>query len=288
MTNTASTDIESIDQIIEAPRVLVTIDNHVAHVRLNRADKMNALDNAMFEGIVAAGEQIKQDANVRAVVLSGEGRAFCAGLDMGNFAKMAKGNSDSTAEVSGDKEGRLEKRTHGIANRAQYVSWVWRELQVPVIAALHGVALGAGCQISIGADMRYAAPGTKLSIMELKWGLVPDMGATPFLQKLVGDDVARELTYTNRICLAEEAKELGLVTRVCDNPIEEALKVAAEIADRNPAAIRAAKRLLNNAPFEGAAQTLLAESVEQDAIIGSTNQVEAVMANLEKREPKFS
>ena len=275
------------EQTSEAPRVLIDIENHVAHVRLNRAEKMNALDNAMFEAIVAAGEQLKADTNVRAVVLSGEGRAFCAGLDMGNFANMAKGDSNTAAEVSGD-QGRLEKRTHGVANRAQYVSWVWRELQVPVIAALHGVALGGGCQISVGADMRYAAPGTKLCIMELRWGLVPDMGATPFLQKILGDDVARELTYTNRVILAEEAKELGLVTRVCENPVEEALKVAAEIANRNPAAIRAAKRLLNNAPFEGAAETLLAESVEQDAIIGSPNQVEAVMANLEQREPKFS
>jgi enoyl-CoA hydratase/carnithine racemase len=275
------------EQTSEAPRVLIDIENHVAHVRLNRAEKMNALDNAMFEAIVAAGEQLKADTNVRAVVLSGEGRAFCAGLDMGNFANMTKGDSNTAAEVTGD-QGRLEKRTHGIANRAQYVSWVWRELQVPVIAALHGVALGGGCQISVGADMRYAAPGTKLCIMELRWGLVPDMGATPFLQKLLGDDVARELTYTNRVILAEEAKELGLVTRVCENPVEEALKVAAEIADRNPAAIRAAKRLLNNAPFESAAETLLAESVEQDAIIGSPNQVEAVMANLEQREPKFS
>jgi enoyl-CoA hydratase/carnithine racemase len=275
------------EQTSEAPRVLIDIENHVAHVRLNRAEKMNALDNAMFEAIVAAGEQLKADTNVRAVVLSGEGRAFCAGLDMGNFANMAKGDSNTAAEVTGD-QGRLEKRTHGIANRAQYVSWVWRELQVPVIAALHGVALGGGCQISVGADMRYAAPGTKLCIMEMRWGLVPDMGATPFLQKLLGDDVARELTYTNRVILAEEAKELGLVTRVCENPVEEALKVAAEIADRNPAAIRAAKSLLNNAPFEGAAETLLAESVEQDAIIGSPNQVEAVMANLEQREPKFS
>jgi len=123
--------------------------------------------------------------------------------------------------------------------------------------------------------------------MEMSWGLVPDMGATPFLQKLLGDDVAREPTYTNRVILAEEAQELGLVTRVCENPVKEALKIAAEIADRNPAAIRAAKRLLNNAPFERPAETLMAESVEQDAIIGSPNQVEAVMANLEKRTPKF-
>jgi enoyl-CoA hydratase/carnithine racemase len=283
MTSTLSTDPTS-----EAPRVLIDIKDHVAHVRLNRADKMNALDNAMFKALVAAGEQLKQDENVRAVVLSGEGRAFCAGLDMGSFANMVKGDSNAAADVSGDSEGRLEKRTHGIANRSQYVSWVWREMPVPVIAALHGVAYGGGCQISVGADMRYAAPGTKLCIMEMKWGLVPDMGATPFLQKLVGDDVARELTYTNRVILAEEAKDLGLVTRVCENPVEEALRVATEIASRNPSAIRAAKRILNKAPFEGPAETLLAESVEQDGIIGSTNQVEAVMANLENRAPKFS
>ncbi|XOV89878.1 MAG: crotonase/enoyl-CoA hydratase family protein [Pseudomonadota bacterium] len=272
----------------EAPRVLVDIKDHVAHVRLNRPDKMNALDNAMFEGIVAAGEQLKQDPSVRAIVLSGEGRAFCAGLDMGNFASMAKGPGEGGSGKPTEGGGRLAQRTHGIANRAQYVSWVWREMPVPVIAALHGVAFGGGCQISVGADMRYAAPGTKICIMEMKWGLVPDMGATPYLQKLVGDDVARELTYTNRIILAEEAKALGLVTRVCEDPIAEALQVAAEIASRNPDAIRAAKRILNNAPYESAAETLLAESVEQDNIIGSRNQVEAVKANMEQRAPEFS
>ena len=177
MTSTLNTDAA-----LEAPRVLIDIEDHVAHVQLNRADKMNALDNAMFEAIVAAGEQLKQNKDVRAIVLSGQGRAFCAGLDMGSFANMAKSNSSTAAEVTGDAEGRLEKRTHGIANRAQYVSWLWREMPVPVIAALHGVAYGGGCQISIGADMRYAAPGMKLCIMEMKWGLVPDMGATPFLQ----------------------------------------------------------------------------------------------------------
>ncbi len=278
----------SLNTGVEAPRVLIDIKDHVAHVRLNRPDKMNALDNAMFEGIVAAGEQLKQDTSIRAIVLSGEGRAFCAGLDMGNFASMAKGPGESGSGKPTEGGGRLAQRTNGIANRAQYVSWVWREMPVPVIAALHGVAYGGGCQISIGADMRYAAPGTKICIMEMKWGLVPDMGATPYLQKLVGDDVARELTYTNRIILAEEAKELGLVTRVCDNPVEQALLVAREIAARNPDAIRAAKRILNNAPYESAAETLMAESVEQDNIIGSRNQVEAVVANMEQREPQFS
>jgi enoyl-CoA hydratase/carnithine racemase len=270
-------------------RVIIDIKNHVAHVKLNRPDKMNALDDAMFEGIVAAGEQLKQDKTIRAVVLSGEGRAFCAGLDMGNFSGMASGGSKSSSDANkkSDVPGRLETRTHGLANRPQFTSWVWREVPVPVIVAMHGVAYGGGCQISLGADMRYAAPGTKISIMEMKWGLVPDMGATPFLQKLVGDDVARELTYTNRIILAEEAKELGLVTRICDDPVAEALKVAAEIASKNPEAIRASKRILNNAPFQSAEEILLAESVEQDKLIGFPNQVEAIMANLEKREPIF-
>jgi enoyl-CoA hydratase/carnithine racemase len=271
-------------------RVLIDIQDHVAHVRLNRPDKMNALDDAMFEAIVDAGEQLKANPDIRAVVLSGEGRAFCAGLDMGNFANMASGKPDDAtakSETANDAVGRLERRTHGLANRAQYTSWVWRELPVPVIAALHGVAFGGGCQISIGADMRYAAPGTKICIMEMRWGLVPDMGATPYLPHLLRDDVLRELTYTNRIIEADEAQALGLVTQVVINPIEAALQTAAEIAARNPEAVRAAKRILNNAPFQNPQEILLAESREQDQIIGKPNQVEAVMANMEKRAPRF-
>ena len=271
-------------------RVLIDIQDHIAHVRLNRPDKMNALDDAMFEAINDAGEQLKSNRDVRAVVLSGEGRAFCDGLDMGNFANMASGKpNDATAksESATDNLGRLERRTHGLANRAQYTSWVWRELPVPVIAALHGVVFGGGCQISIGADMRFAAPGTKICIMEMRWGLVPDMGATPYLPHLLRDDVLRELTYTNRIIEAEEAQALGLVTRVITNPIEAALQTAAEIAARNPEAVRAAKRILNNAPFQSPQDILLAESREQDKLIGRPNQVEAVMANLEKRAPQF-
>ena len=271
-------------------RVLIDIQDHVAHVRLNRPDKMNALDDAMFEAIVDAGEQLKANKDIRAVVLSGEGRAFCAGLDMGNFANMASGKPDDAtakSQTATDAGGRLEHRTHGLANRAQYTSWVWRELPVPVIAALHGVAFGGGCQISIGADMRYAAPGTKICIMEMRWGLVPDMGATPYLPHLLRDDVLRELTYTNRIIEADEAQALGLVTRVVINPIEAALQTAAEIASRNPEAVRAAKRILNNAPFQNPQEILLAESREQDQIIGKPNQVEAVMANMEKRAPHF-
>ena len=268
-------------------RVVVDIQDNVAHVRLNRPDKMNALDAAMMEGIIAAGEQLKNNTDVRAVVLSGEGRAFCAGLDMGNFANMASGKSGGDAKDGADGVGRLEQRSHGLANQPQYTSWVWREMPVPVIAALHGVAYGGGCQISCGADMRYAAPGTKMSIMEMKWGLVPDMGATPYIHKLLRDDVLRELTYTNRIFEADEALAMGLVTKVCDNPVEEAFKTAGEIAMRNPEAIRGAKRILNSAPFQQANEILLSESIEQDKIIGKPNQVEAVMANMEKRVPVF-
>ena len=209
-------------------RVLIDIQDHVAHVRLNRPDKMNALDDAMFEAIVDAGEQLKANPDIRAVVLSGEGRAFCAGLDMGNFANMASGKPDDAtakSETANDAVGRLERRTHGLANRAQYTSWVWRELPVPVIAALHGVAFGGGCQISIGADMRYAAPGTKICIMEMRWGLVPDMGATPYLPHLLRDDVLRELTYTNRIIEADEAQALGLVTQVVITPSKRLYKL---------------------------------------------------------------
>jgi enoyl-CoA hydratase/carnithine racemase len=269
-------------------RVIVDIQDHIAHVRLNRPDKMNALDDAMFEAIIEAGEQLKGNKEIRAVVLSGEGKAFCAGLDMGNFANMASGKSGGEAAAKSDTGmGRLEPRTHGLANRAQYTSWVWREVPVPVIAAIHGVAFGGGCQISIGADMRYAAPGTRFCIMEMKWGLVPDMGATPYLPGLLRDDVLRELTYTNRIVDADEALALGLVTRVGDNPLEMAMQTAGEIAARNPEAIRAAKRILNDAPFQTPQQILLAESREQDKIIGFPNQVEAIMANMEKRAPNF-
>jgi enoyl-CoA hydratase/carnithine racemase len=269
-------------------RVIVDIQDHIAHVRLNRPDKMNALDDAMFEAIIEAGEQLKGNKEIRAVVLSGEGKAFCAGLDMGNFANMASGKSGGEAAAKSDTGlGRLEPRTHGLANRAQYTSWVWREIPVPVIAAIHGVAFGGGCQISIGADMRYAAPGTRFCIMEMKWGLVPDMGATPYLPSLLRDDVLRELTYTNRIVDAAEALALGLVTRVGDNPLEMAMQTAGEIAGRNPEAIRAAKRILNDAPFQTPQQILLAESREQDKIIGFPNQVEAIMANMEKRAPNF-
>lgn len=261
-------------------RVSISIADSVADVRLVRADKMNALDMAMFEALVAAATRLKSEKGVRAVVLSGEGKAFCAGLDMGRFQTMGEGKGSG-------RLGDLAERTHGIANQPQYAVWGWRELPVPVIAAVHGVAFGGGFQLALGADMRFLAADARMSIMEIKWGLVPDMAGTPILASLVRDDILRDLCYTGRIFSAQEAMSYGLATRICDDPRAAALEAAREIAGKSPDAIRAIKRLLNKLGADPA-PALLAESIEQKALIGSPNQVEAVRANIDKRAPKFA
>lgn len=262
-------------------RVSIDFKEGVADVRLIRADKMNALDPAMFEGIIEAGAELAKMKGLRSVVLSGEGKAFCAGLDMGSFAAM-KQDGDA---VPGVRD--LTRRTHGIANRPQQCAWQWRTLPVPVIAAVHGVAFGGGFQIMLGADMRYATADTRFSVMEIKWGLVPDMGGMVLMRELARTDVVRELTFTGRIFSGEEAVALGFATRVSVDPLADALQMAHEIAQKSPDAIRAGKRLLNAAMAHSAADLLLAESVEQKALVGSANQTEAVRANIERRAPRF-
>ncbi|RJF64770.1 crotonase/enoyl-CoA hydratase family protein [Rhodopseudomonas palustris] len=265
-------------------RVSVSLTNGVADVRLVRADKMNALDAAMFEALVATTERLANDKSVRVVVLSGEGKAFCAGLDMGRFAAMKENGGNG---IPGGEFRDLTKRTHGQANAPQQAVWGWRTLPVPVIAAVHGVAFGGGCQLALGADIRLMAPDARMSIMEIKWGLVPDMAGTPILATLLRDDVLRELTYTGRIVDAQEAVSLGLATRVVDDPRAAALEMAREIAGKSPDAIRAAKRMLNALSVDPG-PALMAESVEQQKLIGSPNQTEAVRANMEKRAPNFA
>jgi enoyl-CoA hydratase/carnithine racemase len=262
-------------------RVTVDIQDGVADVRMVRTDKMNALDDAMFAALIATGERLQIEPGVRAVVLSGEGRAFCAGLDMGNFGKMASG------ERSGGGGLVDTPRTASGANRAQNAVMVWRDIPVPVIAAVHGVALGGGFQLTLGADMRFVAPDTKMAVLEIKWGLIPDMAGVALLRGLVRDDIARDLTYTGRIFTGEEAHGLGIATRVCADPLAEALAAAREIAAKNPAAIRAGKRLMNLMADGDQRAILLEESVEQGALIGSPGNIEAVMANMEKRSPVF-
>ena len=267
-------------------RITVTIDAGVADVRLARADKMNALDAAMFSALIDTGERLKAEPGLRAVVLSGEGRAFCAGLDTSNFAEMASGDRGGRSSAGGQLL--TPDRTPGGSNRAQHAVMVWREVPVPVIAAVHGVAFGGGFQLTLGADLRFVAPDTRMSIMEIKWGLVPDMAGIALLRGLLRDDVVRDLTFSGRQFTGEEALSLGLATRVCADPHAEALAYDRDIASKNPHAIRAAKRLLDMMQDGDQRAILKAESEEQAPLIGTPNQVEAVMANLQKRAPSFA
>lgn len=259
----------------------------VVELHLSRADKMNALDPAMFDALIEAGESLRGDKTARAVVISGRGKAFCSGLDMASFERMQQQGAGADVLGEGAAGADLVVRTHGIANAAQQVAMVWREVPVPVIAAVHGVAFGGGLQVALGADIRIVAPDTKLSVMEIKWGLVPDMAGMVLMRELARSDVVRELTFTGRIFSGEEALRLGFATRVSADPLAEALQMAHEIAGKSPDAIRAGKRLLNASLSQSAAELLLAESVEQKALIGSPNQVEAVKANIERRAPRF-
>lgn len=268
-------------------RIQVTITDGVADVRLVRTDKMNALDDAMFSALIETGERLKTEKGVRVIVLSGEGRAFCAGLDMGNFGKMASGERSGGQSSTGESLV-TAKRTPGGSNRAQHAVMVWREQAVPVIAAIHGVAFGGGFQLALGADLRFVTADTRMSVMEIKWGLVPDMAGLVLMKRLVRDDVARELTYTGRQFNGTEALAMGFATRVCEDPRAEALALAAEIAGKNPHAIRAAKRLLDLAPDADQQTILKEESREQTALIGSPNQVEAVMSNMQKRAAVYA
>jgi enoyl-CoA hydratase/carnithine racemase len=266
-------------------RIRVTMTDGVADVRLSRPDKMNALDQAMFEALVETGSGLAKQQGLRAVVISGEGRAFCAGLDMGRFAQMA-------APAEGGKtvshELRLGTRSHGSANASQYAVLVWQDIPVPVIAAVHGVAYGGGFQLALGADMRFVAPDTKMSVMEIKWGLVPDMGGMLLMPRLARGDVIRELTFSGRVFSGTEALALGFATRVCEDPYAGALAYAREVAGRSPHAVRAGKRLMQVMENGDAAAILRAESHEQVRLLGSANQKEAVLANLQKRAPNFA
>jgi enoyl-CoA hydratase/carnithine racemase len=262
-------------------RVHLSVENGIADVRLARPAKLNALDPAMFEALAEVGGQLKEHPGLRAVVLSGEGCGFCAGLDVERISAISKGESLLPFTD-------LTRRTHGPANFVQHVVWQWRELPVPVIAAVHGVAFGGGFQITLGADLRFAEPNTRFSVLESKWGLVPDMAGTHLMRHLAREDVVRELTYTGRIFSAEEARGFGFVTRLVKAPHAAAMATAREIASRSPDAIRAAKRLLNLATWSDAATLLAAETAEQVRLIGSPNQIEAVSAERDGRSPQFA
>jgi len=257
-------------------RVSIDVADHVSVVTLTRPDKHNAIDPPMFEAIIAAAGRLRDERGLRAVVLHGDGPSFCAGIDLAAIASSGNGTDDLLQPLRGP-----------VPNWFQRAAYDWLTVPVPVIAALHGNCLGGGLQIALAADIRIAAPDARLSVMEVKWGLVPDMSITRTLPRLVGIDVAKELTFTARVLSGAEAASLGLVTRLADDPLAKARELAAEIACRSPDAVRAAKRLYDESWTRPAQQTLSLEAELQRGLVGSPNQLAAVAAGLSGQAPEF-
>jgi enoyl-CoA hydratase/carnithine racemase len=264
----------------------------VADVRLNRPEKMNALDAAMFAALVDTADELAADNSLRCVVLSGEGRSFCAGLDFASFQGMADSDGPESQKSDSQRSNDVRDITKAdegrITHRGQQAVFGWTSLPVPVIAAITGHALGGGVQLALGADIRIVTPDAKMSVLESRWGLIPDMTGTQSLINLVGLDVAKEITFTGRMVSGTEAVELGLATHVSDDPHTMAIDLAHEIASKSPDAIRAAKRLFNDAPKVDTATGFERERTEIGKLIGSPNQIESVMAFFEKRKPEFA
>jgi enoyl-CoA hydratase/carnithine racemase len=258
-------------------RVRTDVVDHVALVTLNRPDKHNALDLPMFEGIVGAAAQLAEDPSVRAVVLHGAGPSFCSGLDFPSVMAAGQGVDGLLDEVRGSAP-----------NWFQRAAYDWLRLPVPVIAAVHGNCLGGGLQIALAADVRIATPDARLSVMEIKWGLIPDMSITRTLPRLVGVDVAKELTYTGRVISGTEAHELGIITHIAADPLACARELATEIATKSPDAVRGAKRLFDEAWTRPAEETLALEAEIQLSLIGSPNQLAAVTAGMRREVAEFA
>lgn len=259
-------------------RLEISIEKHVAEVMLNRPEKLNALDLETFDALDAAARALEGEKSVRAVVLHGAGENFCAGIDL---SVLQGGIGDIGEALLAPVEG-------SPANRFQRAAYAWRELPVPVICVLQGVTFGGGFQIAMGADLRYAAPDTQLSIMESKWGLIPDMAISTTLRHILPPDRVKELAWTARVFDAEEGLQLGVLTSIEVDPLAAARRVAQACAERSPDAIRGIKCLVNEAWSRSEKDSLALEAQLQLRLLGSGNQAEAVRANLEKRKPDFA
>ncbi|MDG1905217.1 MAG: crotonase/enoyl-CoA hydratase family protein [Arenicella sp.] len=266
-------------------RIKLEVTGHIARVTLARPEKMNAIDPDMFAAVPMVGEELRKDKSIRVVILDAEGDNFCSGLDKASIAGLMSPGKDADSGTLSVSD--LSTRTHGIANAPQYAAWMWRELPMPVIVALRGITFGGGLQIALGGDMRYASADSQFSILEMKWGIIPDMSSTQVMRHLVADDVIRELTYTARIFSAQDALKWGFITDIVEDPLAHAYSIAEQIVAKNPVAVRAAKQMLDQAPYQTQAEGLLFESQEQDKILGTPNQIEAVMSQLEKRLPNY-
>lgn len=251
------------------------VNNGIATVMMNRPERMNAINWDVFDELAAVGAEIKADKQIRVVVLHGAGGNFCAGLDTSIFTDDKIGF------------GLIPRTFNDMTNVYQEAAWVWHDVPVPVIAAVDGACLGGGLQIASGADMRYVHPKAKMSILEIKWGLVPDMGGTLLWSRYVKQDLLRELSYTGEMFSGEQAKDYGFATRLSDDPLALAMATAEKIANYSPHAIRANKRLIRHQDTCTEREGLMAESVEQDVLLGSSNQMESIRANMEKRKPVF-
>jgi enoyl-CoA hydratase/carnithine racemase len=260
----------------DAQQVRIEIADHVAVVTLSRPDKHNALDVAMFDQIIGAAERLRSEPGVRAVVLHGDGPSFCSGLDVASILQAGGDPAALTDRVRGE-----------VPNWFQRSAYDWATLPMPVIAAVHGNCFGGGLQIALGGDIRIAAPDARLSVMEVKWGLIPDMAITRALPRLVGIDVAKELTFTGRVFDGAEAERLGVVTRTSETPLQAARELAETIAARSPDAVRGAKRLLDESWTGAAKDTLTLEAELQLGLIGSPNQLAAVAAGFTNQPAEF-
>lgn len=263
--------------------VLLTITDGVADLRLNRPEKKNAVDEGIMNGLRAALDSIANDSSVRVVVLSGNGGAFCSGLDFSNFGDMLSG--DLNADAVSDAYDNL---TPAGANEAQVLGWGWQELPVPVIAAVQGAAMGGGLNIALGADIRIVHPETKMGFVEITFGLLPDMSATQSLRRIAALDRTKELIFTGRRFTGEEAYAYGLATELSEDPLADALEMAKTIAQRNPDAVRKAKQMLNNSGLVSVRDGLIEESDASRTLMGTSNQLEAIMSKFEKRDPNFT
>ncbi len=257
--------------------VRISKDGHVATVTLNRPEKHNAIDLRMFAALAEAGMELAGDASVRAIVLEGAGPSFCAGIDLSIFQQ-----DDESVLISKMMPGKDSP-----ANLFQRAAFVWREVPQPVICALHGSVFGGGLQIALGADLRFASADCRLSVMEIKWGLIPDMAISKTLDRLIPADKAKELAWTGRVFNADEAREMGVITAIHDNPSQAAQATAAGIAAKSPSAVRAIKRLFDESAELSTSQALQLEAQLQLSLLGGHQQIEAVAANMEKRSPSF-
>jgi enoyl-CoA hydratase/carnithine racemase len=258
---------------MSSERVTLALENGIAHVTLNRPGKRNALDMAMFKALDATSRALRKDRTIRAVIVGGKGEDFCSGLDVKSML-----NSKSSALRL------LAKWLPGRSNLAQRVSTNWRRIPAPVIMAVHGRCWGGGLQIALGADFRIASQDATLSVMEGKWGLIPDMGGNLALREIVARDVAMKLTMTAEVITARQALDVGLITAIADDPLAAAATLASQLADRSPDAIAAAKKLYHRSWFGPERKMLARESFYQVRILAGKNRLRAIRRQVKPEE----